>query len=79
LAEFELGRAVMATSGCLACHRIGGVGNAGPGQDLTHVGGRLSAAGIERAILYPTEPMPSFGRLPRAKLDALVVFLSLLR
>jgi ubiquinol-cytochrome c reductase cytochrome b subunit/menaquinol-cytochrome c reductase cytochrome b/c subunit len=78
LGEFNLGRSVMAQSGCLACHKIGVNGNAGPGQDLTRVGARLSAARIERAILDPTEPMPSFRHLPRAKLHALVVFLSVL-
>jgi hypothetical protein len=79
LAQFYLGRAVAAQSGCLACHRIGEAGNAGPGPNLTHVGSRLPAAAIERAILNPTAPMPSFGALPRAKLTALVTFLSLLR
>jgi cbb3-type cytochrome oxidase cytochrome c subunit len=78
LAEFELGRSVLAQSGCLACHKIGDLGNAGPGQDLTRVGVRLSAARLERAIVDPTEPMPSFRNLPRVKLQALVVFLSLL-
>jgi menaquinol-cytochrome c reductase cytochrome b/c subunit len=78
LEEFNLGRSVMAQSGCLACHKIGPNGNAGPGQDLTRVGARLSAARIESAILDPTKPMPSFRHLPRAKLHALVVFLSVL-
>jgi menaquinol-cytochrome c reductase cytochrome b/c subunit len=79
LAEFNLGRSVTAQSGCLACHKIGERGNAGPGSDLTQVGGRLPAQAIERAILHATEPMPSFTRLPKAKLHALVVFLSLLQ
>lgn len=79
LAEFKLGRAVAAQSGCLACHRIGNAGNSGPGPNLTHVGSMLSSAHIERAILAPTDPMPSFRHLPTAKLHALVVFLSLLR
>jgi ubiquinol-cytochrome c reductase cytochrome b subunit/menaquinol-cytochrome c reductase cytochrome b/c subunit len=79
LAEFRLGGAVVAQSGCLACHRIGENGNRGPGPNLTHVGSRLSAARIARAIIQPTAPMPSFKHLPRAKFQALVVFLSLLR
>jgi mono/diheme cytochrome c family protein len=79
LAEFELGRSVAAQSGCLACHRIGENGNAGPGRDLTHVGSRLSGVQIARAILYAKAPMPSFRRLPEAKLQALVEFLSLLK
>lgn len=79
LSQFHLGRSVTAQSGCLACHRIGEAGNAGPGPDLTHVGSRLSPTDIERAITDPTAPMPSFRNLPKAKLEALVTFLSLLR
>jgi mono/diheme cytochrome c family protein len=78
LSQFQFGRSVAAQSGCLACHRIGEAGNAGPGPDLTHVGSRLSPTGIERAIINPTAPMPSFRNLPKAKLKALVTFLSLL-
>ena len=69
----------MAQTGCLACHRIGETGNKGPGPDLTRVGSTLSSRKIERAILSPTAPMPSFRLLPKAKLRALVTFLSLLR
>jgi hypothetical protein len=79
LAEFYFGRSVTAQSGCLACHRIGQAGNNGPGPDLTHVGSRLSSRRVERAILNPTAPMPSFRYLPKAKLRAVVTFLSLLR
>jgi hypothetical protein len=79
LAGFYFGRAVTAQSGCLACHRIGGTGNKGPGADLTHVGARLPAPAIERAIVHATAPMPSFRYLPEAKLRAVVTFLSLLR
>jgi hypothetical protein len=79
LSQFYLGRSVTAQSGCLACHRIGEAGNAGPGPDLTDVGSRLPAAGIERSITNPTAPMSSFRDLPKAKLKALVTFLSLLK
>lgn len=79
LAQFYLGRTVVAQSGCLACHRIGDTGNAGPGPDLTRVGSKLLPRQIEQAILIPTAPMPSFRNLPKAKLRALVTFLSLLR
>jgi mono/diheme cytochrome c family protein len=79
LAQFDLGRTVAAQLGCLACHRIGEDGNAGPGPNLTYVGSRLPAAAIEHAILNPTPPMPSFRALPKAQLTALVTFLSLLR
>jgi len=79
LAEFKEGSTVTAQSGCLACHRIGDQGNGGPGPNLTRVGSRLSHSRIERALIDTTEPMPSFGHLPKAKLHALVAFLSLLR
>jgi hypothetical protein len=79
LSQFYAGRSVTAQSGCLACHRIGEAGNAGPGPDLTGVGSRLPPAGIERTLTNPTAPMPSFRNLPKAKLRALVTFLSLLR
>jgi hypothetical protein len=79
LREFNTGMKVVAQSGCLACHRIGQQGNAGPGLDLTHIGSTLSAEQIEHAILYPTVPMPSFKNLPDAKLEDVVAFLSQLR
>ena len=79
LDEFKLGRVVTAQTGCLACHRIGGQGNNGPGRDLTNVGSRLSPRQLERALISSKEPMPSFKLLPRPKFKAVVQFLSLLR
>jgi hypothetical protein len=79
LQEYKAGATVMAQSGCLACHRIGEDGNRGPGQNLTHIGARLDETQIERAIRDPSEPMPSFKNLPKAKFHALVRFLQLLR
>ena len=78
-AEFREGASVLARSGCLACHRIAHVGNAGPGPNLTHVGALLSPAQIEHALVHPREPMPSFKHLPAWKLRVLVRFLSLMR
>jgi len=77
--SFEAGSAVLASSGCLACHRLGENGNKGPGPDLTHVGSRLTALAIARALVDSRAPMPSFSRLPAAKSHALVYFLSQLR
>lgn len=79
LREFEAGARVTAQSGCLACHKIGSLGNRGPGPNLTHVGERLDMHQIEDALISPREPMPSFNHLPRNKLHALVRFLTLLR
>jgi len=39
----------------------------------------LSRTRIKRALVRPTEPMPSFKRLRRAKFRDIVVFLSRLR
>jgi menaquinol-cytochrome c reductase cytochrome b/c subunit len=54
---------VMASSGCLGCHRVGENGNAGPGPDLTDVGSKLARAAIARTLINPTAPMPSFSKL----------------
>ncbi len=79
LAEFEAGRRVVAQSGCLACHKIGDNGNAGPGPDLTHIAARLPPQGIARTLVNPTAPMPSFKNLPPQKFKAVVNFLSQLK
>jgi hypothetical protein len=79
LQEFKAGMKVAVQSGCLACHRIGDNGNAGPGRDLTHIGSILSETQIEHAILDPSAPMPSFKGLSREKLAAVIEFLSQLK
>jgi len=75
-------------AGCIGCHKIGAEGGA-VGPDLTHVGGRLSPAGIREAILLPNAKvtkgyerfagiMPKvFGdQLTANQLEALVAFLA---
>jgi ubiquinol-cytochrome c reductase cytochrome b subunit/menaquinol-cytochrome c reductase cytochrome b/c subunit len=79
LSEFEAGKAVVAQSGCLACHKIGENGNAGPGPNLTHIASRLPRQGIARTLVNPTAPMPSFKNLPPQKFEAIVNFLSQLK
>jgi mono/diheme cytochrome c family protein len=79
LAEYEAGKAVVAQTGCEACHKIGENGNAGPGPDLTHIASRLPAQGIARTLVNPTAPMPSFKNLPPQKFKSVVAFLSLLK
>src|ERR671915_2332071 len=39
--QYEAGKLVVAQAGCLACHKIGHNGNAGPGSDLTNVAEKL--------------------------------------
>ncbi|HEY4427272.1 MAG TPA: c-type cytochrome [Solirubrobacteraceae bacterium] len=79
LAEYEAGKAVVAQSGCLACHKIGENGNGGPGPNLTRVATRLPAGAIARTLVNPTAPMPSFRNLPPNKFKAAVAFLSQLK
>jgi menaquinol-cytochrome c reductase cytochrome b/c subunit len=82
VAQYESGRQVAAQSGCLACHKIGENGNGGPGPNLTDIADRLPAAGIERTLINPTAPMPSFASLQKdepEKFKNLVAFLGRLK
>jgi ubiquinol-cytochrome c reductase cytochrome b subunit/menaquinol-cytochrome c reductase cytochrome b/c subunit len=79
LSEFQAGEKVVAQSGCEACHKIGDNGNDGPGPDLSHIGARLPAGGIERTLINPQAPMPSFKNLPPSKFKTIVAFLSQLK
>jgi len=76
--QYKQGSLVFAESGCQGCHRIGEDGNAGPGPNLTKVGGRLPRQAIARTLINPTAPMPSFSRLKQQhpqQFNALVNFL----
>ena len=79
LAQFNAGKLVAAQSGCLACHRFGHNGNAGPGPELTRIGARVKRDAIARTLQNPTAPMPSYRNLPPQKFNALVDFLSQLQ
>ncbi len=79
LQQFYFGRAIVAQSGCEACHKIGDDGNDGPGPELTTIGARVPPEGIARTLVNPTEPMPSYGGsggLPAKQFSAVVAFLS---
>ena len=56
--QYQKGKDVMASSGCLSCHKVGENGNT-LGPNLTHVGDRLGKPAIERTLLNPTPPMPA--------------------
>jgi menaquinol-cytochrome c reductase cytochrome b/c subunit len=80
--QYEKGKLVAASSGCLACHKIGENGNAGPGPNLTQIGKKLPAPAIARTLQNPTPPMPSFASLAEKqpqKFQALVEFLASLK
>jgi ubiquinol-cytochrome c reductase cytochrome b subunit/menaquinol-cytochrome c reductase cytochrome b/c subunit len=82
LAQYEQGKLVVGQSGCLACHKIGENGNAGPGPPLTEIANRLPAQAIARTLVNPTAPMPSFAGLQKNspdKFNALVAYLGQLK
>jgi menaquinol-cytochrome c reductase cytochrome b/c subunit len=81
-AQYQRGKDVTASNGCLGCHRIGENGNAGPGPNLTEVGAKLPRAAIARTLINPTAPMPSFARLKEThpkQFDDLVNYLGSLK
>ena len=73
------GRQLVAASGCLGCHRVGQAGNAGPGSELTDIGSRLPRRAIERVLVDPTAPMPSYERMPARDRAEIARYLSALR
>jgi len=55
----EKGQEVMASSGCLGCHKVGENGNT-LGPNLSDVGSRLGRDAIARTLVNPTPPMPTY-------------------
>jgi menaquinol-cytochrome c reductase cytochrome b/c subunit len=79
--RYEQGKAAVASSGCLGCHKIGENGNA-LGPALTKVGDRLPRQAIARTLVNPTSPMPSYRALQQEdpqKFNELVNFLAPLK
>jgi menaquinol-cytochrome c reductase cytochrome b/c subunit len=60
----ERGQEVMASSGCLGCHKVGDNGNT-LGPNLSEVGDRLGKDAIARTLVNPTPPMPSYATIQR--------------
>ncbi len=77
--QYEAGKEVVAQSACLACHKLGDNGNAGPGPDLTHIGARIPRAAILRSLQAGPSIMPSFTNLGQKKLNQVADFLSYLK
>ena len=79
--QFEKGKEVMASSGCLGCHKVGENGNT-LGPSLTTIGDRLGKDAIARTLVNPTSPMPSYVKLrdtnPK-QFDQLVKFVASLK
>ena len=62
--KYENGKQVVASSGCLGCHKIGENGNK-LGPNLTDVGSRLGKAAIARTLVNPTPPMPPYRQMQK--------------
>ena len=60
--QYEEGKEVTASSGCLGCHKIGENGNT-LGPNLTDIGDRLGKDAIARTLVNPTSAMPSYVKL----------------
>jgi cytochrome c551/c552 len=79
--QYEQGKEVMASSGCLGCHKVGENGNT-LGPNLTHIGDKLGRDAIARTLVNPTSPMPSYKTLREQnpqEFDQLVQFVASLR
>jgi menaquinol-cytochrome c reductase cytochrome b/c subunit len=79
--QYEEGQHVTASSGCLGCHRIGENGNT-LGPNLTNIGERLGKDAIERTLINPTSPMPSYAQLQQQnpeQFDQLVEYVASLK
>ena len=80
-AQMERGKSVMASSGCLGCHKVGENGNT-LGPNLTEIGNRLGKDAIARTLINPTSPMPSYSQLRQShpeQFDQLVKFVASLK
>jgi menaquinol-cytochrome c reductase cytochrome b/c subunit len=60
--QYEEGKEITASSGCLGCHKIGENGNT-LGPNLTEIGDRLGKDAIARTLVNPTAPMPSYASM----------------
>jgi len=74
--EYEPGKQVVASQGCLACHKLGENGNDGPGPELTEIGRQIPRAAIERSLEVGPGIMPAYGDLSRRQTDDLTAFLA---
>ena len=79
--QYEEGKQITASSGCLGCHKIGENGNT-LGPNLTEIGARLGPDAIARTLVNPTSPMPSYAALQREnpeQFDKLVEYVASLK
>jgi menaquinol-cytochrome c reductase cytochrome b/c subunit len=77
----ERGQEVMASVGCLGCHKVGENGNT-LGPNLTDVGERLGKDAIARTLVNPTPPMPPYAQMQQQnpeQFDQLVKYVASLK
>jgi ubiquinol-cytochrome c reductase cytochrome b subunit/menaquinol-cytochrome c reductase cytochrome b/c subunit len=75
------GQEVMASSGCLGCHKVGENGNT-LGPNLTEIGDKLGKDAIARTLVNPTPPMPPYTKLQQQnpkQFDQLVQYVASLK
>src|SRR3954471_18355207 len=75
------GQEVMASSGCLGCHKVGENGNT-LGPNLTQIGVKLGKDAIARTLVNPTPPMPPYTKLQQQnpkQFDQLVQYVASLK
>jgi menaquinol-cytochrome c reductase cytochrome b/c subunit len=79
--QYEEGKEITASSGCLGCHKIGENGNT-LGPNLTDIGATLGRDAIARTLINPTSPMPSYASLAEEnpeQFDKLVEYVASLK
>jgi menaquinol-cytochrome c reductase cytochrome b/c subunit len=74
--EYEPGKQVTASQGCLACHKLGENGNDGPGPELTEIGSQIPREAIARSLEVGPGIMPSYGDLSPKQTEDLTAFLA---
>ncbi len=79
--QYKRGQEVMASSGCLGCHKVGENGNT-LGPNLSNIGDVLGKDAIARTLVNPTPPMPPYTKLQQQnpkQFDQLVNYVASLK
>jgi len=75
--QYEAGKAIVAESGCLACHSIGENGaHGGLGPDLTDIGAKIPREAIKQSVAIGPGIMPSFQGLGDKQLNEVADYLA---
>jgi quinol-cytochrome oxidoreductase complex cytochrome b subunit len=75
--QYEVGKQIVAQSGCLACHAIGENGaHGGLGPDLTEIGTLVPRAALKRSVAIGPGIMPSYADLGEKDLNAVADYLA---